>query len=528
MVKNKKIQLIQTILIGLFCLLFGIGGVSSSFYGNLNMIDEGQFAAWANHMLLGKFLFKDIYLVYGPLFVYPLYILYKLFSPTIFILRLYLTFGGFLGIIAIRLLCSQLKFSWKMITTVTLFLILLPGINLRQAMAMFTIYFFLRAEDTKKIVWDFLCGVGVILAFLISQEVGIVIAFLITSAFICKFILEEELHPIIKRITFLATGIVIISLPFFYWVNVEGWFNEYLHMTIDVLNSFSGVDVPNGQNFPNLLVMVTNAKNAFSVIKIIFSKEGLLYWTIAFYLCSFFYFFLRFFLKSITKQDKYMLLIFLYGLLLNRTLLSRSGISHFFFSLHPVFILGVFFFKKIYTTYHKSNDVGGKLVSLFLMSILLFLSFRLLWLNWPNIFAFRSILTQIVSVHDNIPRLGYIAIPKDQAQYIITYQDFIRKNTVNRDAIFFFNDEPMLYMLIDRINPTHYDLPFAALTLEKRLQLVNDLTKLKPKYIFESTSVWAVDDVPNIRRLPEVVQFINQHYRMFLLNNTIRVYELKK
>jgi hypothetical protein len=86
----------------------------------------------------------------------------------------------------------------------------------------------------------------------------------------------------------------------------------------------------------------------------------------------------------------------------------------------------------------------------------------------------------------------------------------------------------MMYLLVNRSNPTRYDLPFIANTLEKRLEVLSSLERTRPKYIFENTLAWAVDGVDNRTRLPEVYAFIKQHYRVIGYIDSYRVYEALK
>src|SRR3989304_5377037 len=110
MEKNKKSLLISLLII-LVAFLIGPTYTSSPFLGNINLIDEGQFGAWVNHMSHGKYLFKDIYLTYGPLYVYPLYLVFKIFTPSAFIIRSYLALGSTLGIVVCYLILQRLNLS---------------------------------------------------------------------------------------------------------------------------------------------------------------------------------------------------------------------------------------------------------------------------------------------------------------------------------------------------------------------------------------------------------------------------------
>src|SRR3989344_2652336 len=150
-IKKKRLNTILEIVIISF-IGFLLGGTSGSpFYGDVNVIDEGQFAAWANHMLHGKFLFKDIYVTYGPLYVYPLYLLSKIFGPSMFLVRAYITIGALVGIYAVNEILKQFKIE-KLLRYLTLVLFaLLPIMQLRQAVGYIILLFLFKGIETRKL-----------------------------------------------------------------------------------------------------------------------------------------------------------------------------------------------------------------------------------------------------------------------------------------------------------------------------------------------------------------------------------------
>jgi hypothetical protein len=107
---EKKEIIIEIFIIALVLFFWG-GGWGSPFVGPSNFIDEGQFGAWINHISYGENLFKDIFIVYGPLSVYALLWLTKIFGSSVFLIREYLTFGAIPGFIVLYLLSRRFLFS---------------------------------------------------------------------------------------------------------------------------------------------------------------------------------------------------------------------------------------------------------------------------------------------------------------------------------------------------------------------------------------------------------------------------------
>lgn len=82
-------------------------------------------------------------------------------------------------------------------------------------------------------------------------------------------------------------------------------------------------------------------------------------------------------------------------------------------------------------------------------------------------------------------------------------------------------------MLVDRVNPTKFDLPFVGNRMEKRIDIIKDLTSKKPKYVFIDNDAWPVDGISNKVRLPEVYNFIKIHYSLMDIRENVEIYKLK-
>ena len=123
-------------------------------------------------------------------------------------------------------------------------------------------------------------------------------------------------------------------------------------------------------------------------------------------------------------------------------------------------------------------------------------------------------------------RIGNINVSDAQLTQIVKIQNFTSKNTKQSQPVFFYSDVPGMYMLVDRVNPTRYDLPFIASTKNKRYEMLQDFIDVKPAFIFEDTSRWAVDGVNNRQRLPEIALFINKNYKKIGTIDSTIIYQL--
>src|SRR3989344_4795848 len=514
--KKKIVRsfVIESVLIALVALAFGSLLFISPFYGDLNFIDEGQLGAWGNHMLLGKHMYEDVYIPYGPLYVYPLFVLFKLFSPSASLIRIYMTIGTVISIATINILLYVSKVRTIERRVILLFLILIPGLSFRQGGGFLVLLFIALLLFYKKKSFYFLTGIFSIVSFLISTDIGLFSILVCTGIIFLRLLFSKKIKSEILNLFYFLIGIVLVSSIFFLWSSHEGWFNSYMYTTADALISFSGINSPNGKNFP-----VPN------VISFVISKDGFLYWMLIVYLGAFFYLLIRFILRLLSEQDKIISLLFLYGIVLYVVVIGRPG--HIFFVIHPVIIISILFITKLLTKV-ESNGKREKFFTVVFLTFLCIFYFRLLLIFRQNFV--KASFTPFVLFREftNPFRVGYIEITPNQRNYIRDVQKFVNTNTTKADLIFFLSDEPMMYMLTNKINPTRYDLPFMANIIEKRYELIYDLQKNKPKFIFYNNNAWVLDDVDNFKRIPEIKNLLDTFYTKEYLTNSIFVYRIKE
>ena len=497
-----------------------IGTISSGnfFAGDINMIDEGQFASWVTNMLHGKLLFRDIYITYGPLYIYPLYFLFKIFGPSAFLVRFYLTIGGTLGIIASYFLMKILNLRRAVIAVLLIIFLLVPILNLREAAGLWAIYFLFLSHIQKSRNKSLIAGIISSLTFLISPDFGIFVYVLMIIHFLIQYNFRKNIKINIRLNLSLLVG---VALPWVLFVAIAAqgrWLGSYMYVTADIITSISGINVPNGVNFPNPLVALNAGLIPF--IKFLGSKEMLLYWSILIYLGSFFYLTVNFFLKKAKKEIYLLFLTSVIGIFVYSILLTRHGIDHYFYTLPLNLIVAGYFLGVALSSKRK------KWVEYAIIGFILLFFLRILYANNPNIRTNLNPLTYLRSRAQNSDKVGFLRISNAQKEKIDFFQSFVLQNTTNRDYIFLFNDEPEIYMLVNRANPTNFDLPFIGNTLEKRIQMVKELKKNKPKFVFIDTDVWAVDGIPNTMRLPEVYGYILKNYKFIFEKENVRVYAL--
>lgn len=516
---QKKITLVFIIII--LTMLLGTSSPGNFFTGDINIIDEGQFAAWANHMIHGKLLYKDIYITYGPLSIYPLYWLFKVFGPSAFLVRLYLTLGGTIGIIASLFLMDLLKIGKRMSVFLICIFLLIPVMNLREATGLWALYFLIKSHNLKSAKLSFVAGVLSSISFLTSPDFGIFMFAVSYFHFLISFITTKKIKTVFIKSCAFVGGVMMTFLVFAIWASYGTWLKEYIYVTKDIITSISGINVPNGMNFPNP-IQAFQSDGLSGFFRFLIGHEMLLYWSLCIYFASFFYIFFSLITKKIKDQNYTFILLTIFGILTYAILLTRHGAGHYFYTLPANLIISGYFLSKISALKKKKASIQRIAVAL----ILLYFA-RILYLNNPMIRMVINPLTYTHIPNNNPERVGFLSISENQKRKIVFFQKYIAKNTMRSDYIFLFNDEPSIYMLVDRVNPTNYDLPFIANTKEKRLEMLVSLIKNKPKYVFMDNDVWAVDGISNIMRLPEVYSYIKKNYITVLVSENVEIMTLK-
>ncbi len=505
--KEKEI-ILELFVISLVLFFWG-GGWGSPFVGPSNFIDEGQFGAWINHMSYGEHLFKDIFIVYGPLSVYPLFWLAKIFGSSIFLIREYLTFGALPGFAVLYLLSKRLSFPRALRYLLYIVFLLLPILSMRQGMFMLGLYCMISSYNGGY-VYRFISGIAIAVSLFVSQEYGIflTILFLIRACF--EFFKKKGDY---KYVLTIILGMVSSFLVFAFMAISGGWFLEYIRDTIDVITSFSGQNVPNGMNFPKLFEIPQGALTFLQILKIPFDTTRMYYYSLFVYVVAIQYLITAILKKKLEINDCYLLFVILAGLLIMPSLITRPGIANFFGLLWPVIII-LFYFINILI-----SEVAQKkknIVSLLLLGLCFLFIVRIISLYRPNLIQRMhdiSKIPMILGKNNSIQRVGSVDLGKEQTGQVLTMKHIVDKHSKEGEFVFFFNDEPMYYFLFNRRNPTRFDLPFAANTLRKRYEILDSIRLSKTKLIIVDRNVWAVDGINNARRLPELYAYILKHYK---------------
>lgn len=507
---KKSLGLLFLELTVIFLWLFFVGQANghSGIRGDVNLIDEGQFAAWINHMLHGKVIYKDFFVPYGPLQIYPLYFLIKMFGPSIFIIRFAMTvLGVFLGICAALIVLKYLRVHPFLRVITILFIVIIPGVHMRYWIGILCFMAISQAYKLKSLKLSFVAGALLGITFLQSTDVGIL------SILVVLGCVSVKKNARIAALTIF--GFTFFLTIFAIFAFKEGWLMSYLQITANFLTSVSGVNLPNGQGLPNIFEGKDLSFNPIQILKFAFSKAMLFYWSLLLFLIFTAITIIRYILKKTTQRDEIIFFILCFGILIYASIIGRSG--HYFI-LVPIVIVCASYFLTLWFTPKIMKENTNKIIGIIFLII-----FILYGIRHIVIFRYTPFFDLSVRQFSNtsVPRIQPIAISENQAYDILALQDFFKRNTKPTDTIFVFNNIPALYFLLNRENSTWYDVPLLAISLKKRLELVSSLREHPPKFIIEDKKAWAVDGISDRQRLPEVINYIERNYDKIKLDNFI-------
>lgn len=514
--ENKKVIFIELIGIVILSFIFGVG-LGNIFVGNLNLLDEGQFASWGFQMLQGKKMFSELFIMYGPLYVYPLYVFFKVFGVSFFAIRFIYFIESLIGIVAVYLICINLDFKRLTRLLIVLFLVLLPAMQIRQAAALITVLLLYVSIEKKNKLWSFAAGLASVATFLISPEVGI----FLTIAVLVYYI--SFLESIVRggKLKSYLLGVLAAILFFIFWAGSQGWFNFYIRDSLEVLKNFSGINSPLGKNFPNILILVPRQSNLFSFLKFIFSPEALLYWGILFLIIGFIHFAARFILRKLTLLDKKIMPIYVLSLFSYLTVVGRASVNNIYFVLPFALIVGGYLVEIVITDFKPWNkNITHKIIPTIVIAIILMIPIRLLTINRENLIGNLTILFKYENFVP-ISKKDILRISPSQKKYFDSVLNYVDARTTRDDTVFILQDEPGLYVIVNRLNATRFDLPYFANSENLRLEVLYEIKQKRPKIIVWSPKAWSVDEISNWQRLPEVVSYINKNYRSVKVDGII-------
>ena len=502
--------------------------------------EEGQHLAAVNSILRGQVLFKDVFYLYGPLMLYPLAGIMKLFGIGIVMLRAYSYILTLLSFFIFYFLLKRLLRN-RLFVILFFFILMLfyfpifhgpHGYSFRVIIGLSPFFLLCSYFYAKKRRYLFAAGAVAGISLFYSQEVGFAaIIAVISSLTIDTLNNHQGTTKLIKDLVIFIAGIVILAFPIIIYFAVNGAFNDFIVNLINypryVMMGYGGLAFPNILTSAKELIAETNAQHIRNFIRI----ATVWYSPILLYICAGTYLIIRFLTSSWNHRDSIILGILTFAGLLFRSVLGRPYAGKSLFVIPPILILVSICCEEIYYKVKglsKKTGLEQTIYEIMLGSIIVFIIFGLVgFAIWPargSIKKFINSNLSKISVHQqnlyNLRNMDVIGIErakdihaaKSWANVIRDVVSYIRLHTESADYIYVFPNEATYYFLTDRLNPSRFDLSFNAVTAQHRREIIRDLEVKKPQYIVYSTETERPDDISVFVQVPEIVEYIHNKY----------------
>ena len=485
--------------------------------------EEGSHFAYMQSLLSGGIYGRDFACPYGPMMIYPMFWLMKLFGTTVLVARAY---AYLLNLIAYALI---LFIFYRFLASKAIFLLAsvvylaafpphpLPaphGSYLRVILALFPLILVdLYFRSSKKYLL-FLAGIVTGQSLLFSQEAGLSSFFSQLAYLVLNRFPERGWRGREKELGVLLTGTFLSILPML----ATFYFKGVLPAALKNMYEYPKYFALGYGNLP-FLGLTDFLKTP--------TTDGMLfaYWIISVYVGSAIYLLSSAFLFPDIRNRSLKLCILLFGILLFRAFLGRSDGLHAQFVSPPAFLLIFLLIDDTWRGFRNrpflSLRVGSVLWVAFLLLPLLFLFSR------PEALrsGIRHVIEEVVHFRQKgslpsdgtrVPEVerGGILFDPTTAERLKGISHFLQVHTGPGDYTYFFPNEAGYYFLFNRNNPTRYPCAFHAATQAQRVELIGDLERRKPKYIVHSLSTAVIDGIPEDRQVPEVVTYLKKEYAL--------------
>lgn len=438
-------------------------------HGSINFFEIGQYLPQINELFYGKALYRDMFVMRGPLEILMPMSMMALFGKYIGVLNAYFYFGTVLTLIMYAIFALKIFRTRGFAYLFTLVLVARTfpwscynawgGIRFGFGiLAILLASIFLKRRN---LFWLFLAGAVSSLAFWTSFEMG-AFSFISVAAALCLYghFETKGIRGVLKDISVYMTGGLIASLPFLIYLFSQKAFIPYIQTTKVVLTGMtkifdSSLCFNTPRNFREFLLALSPFNHNFK-----YTLPFLFYGCVCVYLWK------RFIKNKISTADISIILVSIYGLLLYRGAFRDIEGPQYRMALQPLLLVMFFYLERIYG-YAGSTKPSGRikkaLAMLLIITIPLYsVLFSLSKYN-KRFFIFKEIRSLVL----NRKRLGIsftepgptmlkasrakgVIVPKLEAEEIDGVVDYISSRAESRDIVFTFPDLGVYNFLTDR------------------------------------------------------------------------------
>ena len=478
---------------------------------------------------------RDFFSLYGPMFIYPLYWLMSglgnfAYMESIYKWGLDIIAFALLGFILLRTMRSRftallliiiifLMFPARQITTAN-------ATILRYVLGIFPIACIALWIDSRQTKWFLFGGLVAGQSLLFSQESGICSILAITTIFIVNSLGKDRAATSTLRTISKFIIIVLLSMaPMMIFLVLNGAGRGFLDCVLGysqmVTLGFNNIPFPSLRDW----------------LGPYFLETWLHYAIISIYCASIIALFVLWFRKVRSTRFLWVLGLVIYGVLLFRVALGRSVDIQTMKVMIPAMILSAVWAEELWIALRRNSNTHTRKAILWVSLTAILINFtngicmnqtagNFLLSSLQDTFKIDGKFSVIQGSEIMVPekRLG-MYVDEFTAVSINEIKSFIEQRTQRGEYVYFFPNEAAYYFLFDRKNPTRYPVAYFAATYRRQEEVIHDLEKNRPHYVVYSKLTWRIDNIYEQVQIPEIVDYLNRHYKIAKSMQTVDIFE---
>lgn len=503
------------------------------------LVEEGVHLGPITSLLKNMVLYRDTFYPYGPLMLYPVVALMKIFGTDVVVLRIYTYIISCLALIIYYFIIKNIL-RYK-ITSIFIYFIFLtlyfpdfpaPSASpFRVMTGVLAVFLAVKSALGHKhqYAMSFSAGIVAGIALFFSQEVGLAAFISILFIFIIFLFKKYQKYNFINLINFFV-GIILISTPIIIYFIEKNSLNYFIYDFISYPKLvMKGHDcLP----FPNIVSKISELFLTFPDIEIntlyIFLYDLIFYIPIIFYCGIIFHILIKYFRKKFDHIDAITAGLIIFGFFLFRSALARSDSGRLLFCLPPLLLVCGIYLEKAFLHMRRlvANSSVGFNFSIYISLFLIFITFILPFIYLRvNMFSINTIFTSPLSMvklkhfaagYDHEPlgleKAKNILVHRPLAKEIRNVVYYIKKNTRPFEHIYVFPNEATFYFLTDRTNAARAAMSYQAVTKKMREDEVDRIKSKKIKYIIYVESSFLIDGISENIKVPEIHEYIKNNF----------------
>ncbi|MBI2867113.1 MAG: hypothetical protein HYX97_02110, partial [Chloroflexi bacterium] len=326
--------------------------------------DQGMHLSWANTVLHGGVLYRDTYLLYGPLMEYPLAASMSVFGASVLTLRVFNFILNLIALVSIALMLRRIL-RWRLLAyigavlAIVIHFPLFPGMQsavFRTTPAVGAVFLCWLAHEKRSRMLMAASGLLTGFALFYSQETGVAALAAIAAMLAANAWVRRNLRALLTSTAHAAFGAAAVAIPVIAFLALNGAFVAYAYNVVSFasyrMSSYPGIP------YPDLMVSVREAADLFmtSVSNGVFPPHGLGrlalaipdYLPVPFYMIACASLAVRLVKRRIDTRDAFKLGLIVLGVALFPYTLSLSAAWSIVGTLPPVTILAWLYMDDLF------------------------------------------------------------------------------------------------------------------------------------------------------------------------------------